>query len=158
MDQHLRIQWEADGKVFVQTVIVVDPLTTQAMDFLRGCSIDLVNHVLTTENGQVITLCSQNNNNKKTSVLSVKVAANVRIPSYSELKLMADANSGVHHDQVYVLEGIEMQSNRLMVARAVVTAANCVPVRLLNPKMLSCMLNKNTWGVKKSARPRRTSD
>ena len=47
------IQWEADGKVFVQTVIVVDPLTTQAilgLDFLRGCSIDLVDHVLTTEN------------------------------------------------------------------------------------------------------------
>ena len=48
------IQWEADGKVFVQTVIVVDPLTTHAilsLNFLRGCSIDLVNHVLTTENG-----------------------------------------------------------------------------------------------------------
>ena len=130
------IQWEADGKVFVQTVIVVDPL--------RGCSIDLVNHVLTTENGQVITLCSQNNNNRKTSVLSVKVAANVRIPSYSELELMADVSSGVQHDQVYVLEGIEMQSNRVMVARAVVTAGNCVPVRVLNPTDQDIILYKGT--------------
>ena len=140
------IQWEADGKVFVQTVIVVDPLTTQALlglDFLRGCSIDLVNHVLTTENGQVITLCSQNNN-RKTSVLSVKVAANVRIPSYSELELMADVSSGVQHDQVYVLEGIEMQSNRVMVAQAVVTAGNCVPVGVLNPTDQDIILYKGT--------------
>ena len=32
-----------------------------------------------------------------------------------------------------MLEGMEMQSNRVMVARAVVTAGNCVPVRVLNP-------------------------
>ena len=53
-------------------------------------------------------------------MLSVKVAANVRIPSYSELELMADVSSGVQHNQVYMLEGIEMQSNSVMVARAVV--------------------------------------
>ena len=74
------IRWEVDGKVFVQTLIVVGPLTTQAilgLDFLRGCSIDLVNHVLTTGDGQVITFCSQNNNNKQIPVLFV---TNVRIP------------------------------------------------------------------------------
>ena len=69
-------------------------------------------------------------------MLSVKVAANVKIPSCSELELMADANSGVQHDQVYVLEGIEMQSNRIMVARAVVTAGNCALVRLLNQDVI----------------------
>ena len=130
------IRWEIDSKVFVQTVIVVDPLTTQAilgLDFLRGSSIDLVNHVSTTGDGQVITLYSQNNNNKQTPVLSFKVAANVRIPSYSELELMADVSGGVQPDQVYVLEGIERQSNNVMVARAVVGAGTCVPVRVLNP-------------------------
>ena len=67
------IQWEVDGKVFVQTVIgQLRPFW--GLDFLRGCSIDLVNHVLTTGDEQVITLCSQSNNNKQTPVLSVKVA------------------------------------------------------------------------------------
>ena len=77
-------------------------------------------------------------------MLSVEVAANVRIPSYSELELMADVSSGVQHDQVYVLEGIEMQSNRVMVARAVVTAGNCVPVRVLNPTDQDIILYKGT--------------
>ena len=141
------IRWEVDGKVFVQIVIVVDPLTTQAilgLDFLRGCSIDLVNHVLTTGDGQVITLCSQNNNNKQTPVLSVKVAANVRIPSYSELELMADVSGGVQPDQVYVLEGIERQSNNVLVAWAVVRAGTCVPVRVLNPTDQDVILYKGT--------------
>ena len=77
-------------------------------------------------------------------MLSVKVAANVRIPSYGELELMADVSSEVQHDQVYVLEGIKMQSNRVMVARAVVTAGNCVPVRVLNPTDQDIILYKGT--------------
>ena len=39
------IQWEVDGKVFVQTVIVV--ASTEAilsLDFLGSCSVDLVKH------------------------------------------------------------------------------------------------------------------
>ena len=80
-------------------------------------------------------------NNKK---ISVKVAANVRIPSYIELELMADVSSGVQYDQVYVLEGIEMQSNRVMVARAVVMAENCVLVSLLNPTDQDVILYKGT--------------
>ena len=141
------IRWEVDGKVFVQAVIVVDPLTTQAilgLNFLRGCSIDLVNHVLTTGDGQVITLCSQNNNSKQTPVLSVKVAANVRIPSYSELELMTDVSGGVQHNQVYVLKGIKRQSNNVMVAWAVVRAGTCVPVRVLNPTDQDVILYKGT--------------
>ena len=61
------------------------------------------------------------------------VVANVRIPSYSELKLMADVSGGVQHNQVYVLKGIKRQSNNVMVAWAVVRAGTCVPVRVLNP-------------------------
>ena len=57
---------------------------------------------------------------------------------------MADVSSGVQHDQVYVLEGIEMQSNRVMVARAVVTAGKCVPVCLLNPTDQDVILYKGT--------------
>ena len=92
------IRWEVDGKVFVQTLIVVGPMITQVifgLDFLRGCSIDLVNHVLTTSDGQVIIFYSQNNNNKQTPVLFV---TNVRIPLYSELELMADVSGGVQPD------------------------------------------------------------
>jgi len=41
------VQWEVDGKAFVQTVLVVDPLTTEAilvLDFLSSRSADLVNY------------------------------------------------------------------------------------------------------------------
>ena len=100
--------------------------------------------MLTTGDGQVITLCSQNNNNKQTPVLSVKVAANVRIPSYSEIELMADVSGGVQPEQVYVLEGIERQPNNVMVARAVVRAGTCVPVRVLNPTDQDVILYKGT--------------
>ena len=76
-------------------------------------------------------------------MLSVKVAANVRIPSYSELELMADVSGGVQHNQVYVLEGIERQYN-VLVAWAVVRAVTCVPVHVLSPTDQDVILYKGT--------------
>jgi len=91
------VEWEADGKTFVQTVLIVDPPTTDAilgLDFLSSCSVDLVKHMLFIDNGHVITLCSQNNNKRTIPALSVRVAANVRIPPYSEIKIMAKVSGG----------------------------------------------------------------
>ena len=59
-------------------------LTTDAilgLDFLRDYKIDLVLHQLITNDGEVIVLNSQESN-KKTSVLCVRVTANVQLPAY----------------------------------------------------------------------------
>jgi len=75
------VQREDDGKAFVQTVLVVDPLTTEvilSLDFLSSCSVDLVKHTLITCDGHDITLCSKSNNSSQTiPAISVRVAVNV---------------------------------------------------------------------------------
>ena len=38
------IQWGADGKVFVQTVVVIDPSATQAMNFYEAVVLTLLNY------------------------------------------------------------------------------------------------------------------
>jgi len=58
------VQWEVEGKIFASTVVFVDPLTTRAvlnLDFLKGCSVDLVKPMMTTSG---IPLYSQSNNNQ----------------------------------------------------------------------------------------------
>ena len=64
-------------------------------------------------------------------VLSVKVIDNVRIPSFSELEILAQVK-GDGGNNCYMLES-NLQNLDLLVARAVVTPGNVVPVRLLNP-------------------------
>ena len=129
------VQWEVDGKEFSYNVTVVDPLTTEAilgLDFLKGCKIDLVSHQLTTSDGQVIVLNSQKNN-KKTPVLFVRVTANVKIPAYSEMEILADVGDLAQRNQTYVLEDINIQNSDVMVARAVIIPGESIPVRVMNP-------------------------
>ena len=64
-------------------------------------------------------------------VLSVKVIDNVRIPSFSELEILAQVR-GDGGNNCYMLES-NLQNSDLLVARAVVTPGDVVPVRLLNP-------------------------
>ena len=129
-------------------MLVVDPLTTEAilgLDFLSSCSVDLVKHMLITGDGHVITLCSQNNHSRKTvPALSVRVGANVRIPSYSVMEIMADVTGSYKDNQVCVLEGIELQSNSVMVASAAIRAGVSVPMHVMNPTDQDITLYKGT--------------
>ena len=131
------VQWEVDGKEFSHNVAVVDPLTTEAilgLDFLKGCKIDFVSHQLniTTSDGQVIVLKSQENN-KKTPVLFVRVTANVKTPAYSEMEILADAGDLAQRNQTYVLEDMNIQNSDVMVAHAVIIPRESIPVRVMNP-------------------------
>ena len=93
-------QWKVEGKMFLHSVAVVDPLTTDAilgLNFLKGCMIDLVTHKLIIGDGQVIVLDSQENN-KKSSVLFVRVTANVLLPAYSEMEILADTGDFIQED------------------------------------------------------------
>ena len=101
------------------------------LDFLKGCQIDLVSHHLTTSDGQVIVLKSQENN-KKTPVLFVRMIANVMLPAYSEMEILAEVSDLTQRNQTYVLEERNMQNEGVMVARAVVTPGESVPVRVMN--------------------------
>ena len=129
------VQWKVDGKEFSHVVAVVDPLTTEAilgLDFLKGCKIDLVSHHLTTSDGQVIVLTSQENN-KKTPVLFLRVTANIKLPAYSEMEILAELSDLTQSNQTYVLEERNMQNEGIMMACAVVTSGESVPVRVMNP-------------------------
>ena len=75
-------------------------------------------------------------------MLSVNVIDNVRIPSFSELEILAQTKSdGTKSDgnHCYMLES-NLQNSDLLVARAVVTPGETVPVRLLNPIGISINL------------------
>ena len=95
--------------------------------------IDLVSHKLITGDGQVIVLNSQENH-RKIPVLFVRVTANVLIPAYSEMEILADTSDSIQEDLTYILEGVESQPSNVMVARAVVTPGVSVPVCVMNPK------------------------
>ena len=140
------VQWKVEGKMFSHSVAVVDPLTTDAilgLDFLKGCMIDLVTHKLITGDGQVIVLNSQENN-RKSSVLFVRVTANVLLPAYSEMEILADTGDFIQEDHPYMLEGVESSTSNVMVARAVVTPGVSVPVRVMNPTDQPVTLYKGT--------------
>ena len=62
--------------------------------------------------------------------LSVSVIDNVRVPSFSEPEILAQTKGDGSH--CYMLES-KLQNSDLLVARAVVTPGETVPVRLLNP-------------------------
>ena len=70
-------------------------------------------------------------------VLSVSVIDNVRVPSFSELEILAQTKGDGSH--CYMLES-KLQNSDLLVARAVVTPGETVPVRLLNPTGTSIIL------------------
>ena len=67
---------------------------------------------------------------KSGHVLSVSVIDNVRVPSFSEVEILAQTKGDGSH--CYMLES-KLQNSDLLVARAVVTLGETVPVRLLNP-------------------------
>ena len=60
------------------------------------------------------------------------MAANVRLPAYSEMEILAESSDLVQENQVYVLEGVELKTTSVMVARAIVTPGVSVPVRVMN--------------------------
>ena len=113
------------------------------LDFLKGCMVDLVSHKLITSDGQVIVLNSQESN-RKTPMLFIRVTANVRLPVYSEMEILADVSDFVHENQMYILEGVELQTTNVMVARAVVTPGVSVPVHVMNPTDQPVTLYKGT--------------
>lgn len=73
-------------------------------------------------------------------LLTVKVVENVRVPSFSELEIMARVKDCVNSTNgCYLLES-NLQNSDMLVARAVVTEGEFVPVRLLNPTGESIIL------------------
>ena len=59
-------------------------------------------------------------NNKKTLVLFVRVTANVKIPAYSEMEMLANVGDLTQRNQTYVLEDMNIQNSDVMVARAMI--------------------------------------
>ena len=110
---------------------------------MKGCKIDLVSHHLTTSDGQVIVLKSQENN-KKTPVLFVRVITDTKLPAYSEMEIMAEVSDLTQSNQTYALEERNMQNEGIMVARAVVTSGESVPVHVMNPTNQPVTLYKGT--------------
>ena len=73
-------------------------------------------------------------------VLSAQVVENVRVPSYSEMEILLEVKGCTpNNSSCYVLES-NLQNSDIMVARALVTPNEFVPVRLLNPTGESIVL------------------
>ena len=77
-------------------------------------------------------------------MLFVRVTANVLLPAYSEMEILADTGDFIQEDHPYMLEGVESSTSNVMVARAVVTPGVSVPVRVMNPTDQPVTLYKGT--------------
>ena len=60
------------------------------------------------------------------------------------MEILADVSDFVHENQMYILEGVELQTTNVMVAHAVVTPGVSVPVRVMNPTDQPVTLYKGT--------------
>ena len=90
-----------------------------------------------------IVLKSQENN-KKTPVLFVRVTANVKIPAYSEMEILADVGDLAQRNQTYVLEDMNIQNSDVIVARAEIISRESIPVRVINPTNQPVTLYRGT--------------
>ena len=95
-----------------------------------------------TSDRKSIVLKSQENN-KKTPVLFVRVTANVKLPAYSEMEILADVSDLAQKNQTCVLD-VNKQNEDVMVSHAVVMPGESVPVRVMNPMNQSVILYKGT--------------
>ena len=83
-------------------------------------------------------------NNKKTPVLFVRVTANVKIPAYSEMEILADVSDLAQRNQTYVLEYVNLQYADLMVASTMVMPRESVPDCVMNPTNQPVTLYRGT--------------
>ena len=75
-------------------------------------------------------------------VLFVRVVANSRIPSFSEMEILGTV-VGEAPDKTYLLQS-QLKDSDLMVATAVVTPGDLIPMRDMNPTGHPVMLYKGT--------------
>ena len=75
-------------------------------------------------------------------MLFVRVTANIKLPAYSEMEILAKLSDLTQSNQTYVLEERNMQNEGIMVAHAVVTSGESVPVRVMNTINQSVTLYK----------------
>ena len=76
------------------------------------------------------------------SVLFVRVVANSRIPSFSEMEILGTV-VGEAPDKTYLLQN-QLKDSDLMIATAVVTPGDLIPMRVMNPTGQPMMLYKGT--------------
>ena len=76
------------------------------------------------------------------SVLFVRVVANSRIPSFSEMEILGTV-VGEAPDKTYLLQS-QLKDSDLMIATAVVTPGGLIPMRVKNPTGQPVMLYKGT--------------
>ena len=79
---------------------------------------------------------------KTDPVLFVRVASNAMIPSFSEMEILGTI-MGQAPDKSYLLQG-QLKISDLMIAAAVVTPGDSIPIRVMNPTGQSVMLYKGT--------------
>ena len=137
-----------DHTVFSTQIIVADGLTTEGvlgLDFLESnrCTIDTGRRVLQCgDNSISVSLCSSTE-----PQCAVLLSETIRIPSFSELEVMADTTGvmarGLGHS--YLLEPIASTKLPVQAAWALVApSASRIPVRLLNPSTQPVTVHKGT--------------
>ena len=79
---------------------------------------------------------------KDDSVLFVRVVANSRIPSFSEMEILGTV-VGEAPDKTYLLQS-QLKDSDVMIATAAVTPGDLIPMRVMNPTDQLVMLYKGT--------------
>ena len=72
------------------------------------------------------------------------MTANVKIPAYSEMEILADVSGLAQRNQTYVLKDVNIQNLDVTVACAVVIPWESIPVCVMNPTNQPMTLYRDT--------------
>ena len=131
-----RVSVELEGELRQMDVVVVSPLTTEAilgLDFLteNGAQIDLASRTLQFSDGPTVSL-HELSSTLSSQKVKVRVEKTTRIPPRSELEIMACLDEKVGHG-TWLLEQLSDKMIPAVVARALIREeTERIPVRLLN--------------------------
>ena len=144
-----RVALELEGEQLVIDVVVVSPLTTEAilgLDFLKEqrASIDLAQEKLYLAKQRCTVPLIEPSPRLADNRVKVRMIATVQIPPCSELEVMACLEEPVEQG-TWLLEEVAGKRAPTAVARAILQpTSTLVPVRLLNPRHESITIYSGT--------------
>lgn len=135
---HTMADISIEGQAYQADIVVVSPLTTEAilgLDFMRKneVSLDLGKGKLVVGNKSPVPICPRDSTSPR-GVGSVRTSQTVRLPPFSELLVMANIDGDVPKGAC-IVEKLQGGRTPCVVARALVEPrGGRVPVCFLNPK------------------------
>ena len=137
-----KIQLNIGASLVTTSVIITDNLTSDGilgMDFLQdnSCTIDIPRKKLILAGGTVFPLCQ-----KASPTYDVRLAETTIIPPRCEIEVVGKSELPPYG--LWLLEGHQLKSQSVVIARAILETCTSIPVRVLNASDQSITFRQGT--------------